>query len=351
MFPPSGDAKMLRRFFLGLWVLVSVFVVFAAREASCGEETDQVRQARQQAIQAELARIEAEIKAHGGSIARWGESLKEFREDVQRIISTEKWPWPAKEKFVFQGKEAQLVLCDTLDDLPEGKRPLESIVAFDRALRAKGIDLIFVPLPDKLAVYPDYLSDKAPADRMVSVAIKDLLKKLLEQDVEVVDLYTVFRDYRLQHPDRPLHYDTDSHWRNRGAQLAGEKIAERLKRYDFVQKALAEEPRYKTREEFRPDKPDQLLCVLEAKSGAYYRDVSSSPIVLHGDSNAMYNMSKQIAHLPAQVARHINMPLAFVPASLGETPVKHRNQPPGRKVVIWAPIARFLHGSDMLVIR
>jgi hypothetical protein len=180
---------------------------------------------------------------------------------------------------------------------------------------------------------------------MVAVSVKRLLKRLLENDVEVVDLYTPFLEFRRQNEDKPLFYDRDSHWRNLAAQIAGEKVAARLKRYAFVQEALAAGNRYSVTPKFRPDKPDDLLVVLDSKGGMY-RDAGDSPIILTGDSSAMYNMNDLIAHLPAQVARHIGMPLTFGPNT---APVDFKGRLAGRRVVIWTNMARFMAGAPWRV--
>jgi hypothetical protein len=296
---------------------------------------------REQAIKQTLDGINQEVQEHGGSFEQWGESLKPYREALARIRPTQ-WPWPAKQNFVFQGKEIDLVLRDTWDDEPESQRPFAVILDVHKKLKAEGVDLIFVPLPDKLAIYPDYLSDAAPADRKVAPAMKRLMKQLLESDVDCVDLYPAFHAFREKNPDKPLYYDRDSHWRNITAQLAAEQIARRLMRYDFVQQALAEGNRYSVKPERRQDKPDDLMVVLDAKSGKRYADAPNSPILITGDSNLMYNMGATGGHMPAHLGRHLGLPLTFGPNT---TPAQHVGKLQGKKVAIWATIARAFAGS------
>jgi alginate O-acetyltransferase complex protein AlgJ len=218
--------------------LVVLVLSLAAGWRGWGADAAASNPERTKALKETLEVIVLELQTHGGSFEKWGESLKPYREALDKIKPTT-WPWPAKRNFVFQGKEMEVVARDTFDNDPEGKRPFEAILAVDRKLKEQGIDLIFAPLPDKLAIYPDYLSDTAPADRMVVPAVRQLLKKLLENDVEVVDLYPAFYAARKADEEKPLYYDKDSHWRNIAAQLAAEHVAKRLMRYDFVQKALA----------------------------------------------------------------------------------------------------------------
>jgi hypothetical protein len=64
----------------------------------------------------------------------------------------------------------------------------------------------------------------------------------------------------------------------------------------------------------------------------------------------MYNMSGLIAHLPAQVARHIGMPLTFIAPTGGDTPMRLRGRLRGRKVVVWTAISRMLVSDDWPVL-
>ncbi|MGD0896202.1 MAG: hypothetical protein ABR915_00115 [Thermoguttaceae bacterium] len=292
---------------------------------------------REQAMKATLAAIDQELKDHGGSFENWGNSIKPYRDAVRKVLATEKWPWPAKSNFAFQGAEVNLLMLDTLEG--QSKRAVDVILDTHKKLKAEGIDLIFVPLPDKLQIYPDYLSDAAPADRMVAPAVKHLMKKLLENDVECVDLYPAFHAFRKRNEDKPLYYDRDSHWNNLAAQIAGEQIAGRLLRYDFVKKAMAEEKRYSTKPEYRRDKPDQLLVVLDARTGGRYADAGNSPILITGDSALMMNLPPRSAHMPAHIGLHINMPLAFGSNTI---PPEHFGKLSGKRVVIWANMARML---------
>jgi alginate O-acetyltransferase complex protein AlgJ len=294
---------------------------------------------REEAIKLALAAIDKQIADHGGSAVQWGESLKGYREAVAKATAGQ-WPWPAKQNFVYQGKEVAVMKRDTFDNDPPDKRPFDAILAVHKKLKEQGVDLIFVPLPDKLAIYPDYLSDAAPADRMVHVSVAHLMKKLLENDVECIDLYTPFHEARRKNEDAPLYYSKDSHWRNIGAQLAGEIVAQRLQRYDFVQKALAEGNRYAAEPGKRAD-GDPLRVVVDAKTKAKYADDPKSPILITGDSNLMYNWPAGAAHMPAQIGLNIGMPLAFAPNTI---PSQHYEKVAGKKVVIWANIARCLDG-------
>ena len=162
-------------------------------------------QARAEAIRQTIAVIENQLKEHGGTWAKWSERLKPYREDLQGCYEL-KWPWPAEKGYVFQGAALDVIRRESFDDLPDGERPLDSLVHFSRQLKALGIDLIVAIIPSKLAIYPEYIHTgvggaegsatrpaRAPEDRIVSLAVIKLLYDLLRNDVEVVNLHEEFR--------------------------------------------------------------------------------------------------------------------------------------------------------------
>jgi hypothetical protein len=273
---------------------------------------------RAESVQDTLEAIERQLAEHGGTWEKWAESLKPYREDLQGCFKLQ-WPWPAEKGYVFQGAAISLNLADSFDTLPDGERPLDAIVHFNRQLKALGIDLIVAIIPAKLSIYPDYIHTvadagtrvvRAPADRIVSLAVIKLLHDLLRNDVEVVNLHEEFRRFRLKNGDDvPLFYVRDAHYLNRGAQFAAEKIAERLKRYDFVQKALAGENPYVGEKGARTDedKADDTLLLIKDRRGQPYSNSGDSPVFVLGDSHLGYNPGT--APFSGQLAYRIGIPV------------------------------------------
>ncbi len=321
---------------------------------------DAVATERERAIVTLRAAIDAEREAAGGSWEAWSNELKPFRRDVERIIANHGWPWPAQHDFRFYGASWRLMKLDQITG-DDGARPADAIVQLDRELRARGIDLILMPIPDKLAVYADYLSEEAPTPGQphVAVQVRRLMHELTERDVEVIDLYAPYAAWRRgqldAEGDQTLYYDRDGHWRNIAAQRAAEKIAKRLSRYEFVREAKQQPPRFETHAYQRTDgdKADDVKRVIDAESGKDYRDIDDSPIIVTGDSFSMYNMHLG-GHLSAQVAQRINMPTTVIwREGLGsDLPVelarrqRERHELEGRRVVIWTFAGRHFQRDD-----
>ncbi len=293
--------------------------------------------------------LQAERDAHGGSWQAWAKRLEPFRAGLREAMQG-KWPWKAEKNFRFLGKSARLLLMDDWTGFGEKTTPAEAIIHLDRQLKARGIDLIHVLVPDKLSVYPDYLVPAGPDDRQVALAARRLQMQLLEADVEILDLYAPLAQLRKQlGPDKPLYYDRDSHWRNRAAALAGRLIARRLDRYRFARQHQAD--RYVSKVHQRTDgaKADTVQRIVERATGRPYRDVEQSPVILTGDSFSMYNMHLG-GHLSAHVARHLQLPVTFIcreglsmnmPAELARRAARD-DVLDGRTVIVWTHAARFL---------
>lgn len=362
---------------------------------------DAVVRARAEAIRSTLHAIQTQVRQHGGTWESWIAGLEPYRSDLRVYQRGQRRQ--ARHGFVFLNASIDLHLADdvfgkqvavtreedhnarvpdelarvlklkkpaageTGADAPaveyqrEKGRPFEAILQFDRDLKQLGIDLIVAFIPSKLSVYPDYpLRDprdgetgpqplRAPADRLVSVAVMRLMQQLLEHDVEVIDLHTAFRDYRRTRGDEPsLYYADDSHWLNLGARVAAAKIAERLARYPVVRDAMAKENPFVSENGARDDKFDPDVRFIRDRSGGMYRDAGDSPIVMAGCSFQAYNHHLG-AHCAAQVAHEIHLPVTlFTSAGLSSAIPLHLARDrhrPARQVVVVCFTERMLHPS------
>jgi hypothetical protein len=284
---------------------------FGGASASAAAEKEPA--IREEAIAQGIARIDAELKEYGkGSWEGWAESLKPFRESLKANR-------PPSKGFRFSNQGREMLLAERLQDIPECAKAFDVIVHTTAQFKKIGIDVLVVFIPNKIAVYPDYAADNAPEHRMVMPPEKRFIRELLEKDVEVVDLYTVFRDARRAKGDgAPLYYGQDIHWRNVAARLAAEEIARHLKRYPFVQEALAQPGKFEARPGDRGGRnPDKVEFVYNAGTDKPYLDVFDSPVMLTGDSYSQYNWRcndgvNPQGHFAAQVAVRINLPLTCV---------------------------------------
>jgi SGNH hydrolase-like domain, acetyltransferase AlgX len=249
--------------------------------------------------------------------------------------------------YIFN-KNALNYLVDTnLEAGPENTHPLDTIAAFDAKMKRLGIDFLYVPIPSIEEVYPETFLDAVPPDLTVQPGMRRLMLSLLERDVEVLDL---LRPFQAARDGYKLGLKRDDHWNNVQIELAASLVAERLRRYAFVQAAAAEAKRYTTKAiAIGGDRGVDAMRQVIAPSGKLYEDVERSPVLVVGDSklqiyeyqNENLTRTGEHAGFTAHLARHLGLPVSleaqggFVLAQLNREPELFA----GRRVVIFVGAA------------
>jgi hypothetical protein len=127
---------------------------------------------------------------------------------------------------------------------PESLRSMRAdkvVQAGDDWLRQRGIDLIFVPVPQMTEVYIEHFLNPSPPDGIVAPHLRRTLLELLDDGVEVVDAFQPLRAGRRPAPDY-LFCPADKHWSGRGQRIVADAVGKRLARYDFCQRSLVGPP-------------------------------------------------------------------------------------------------------------
>lgn len=128
-------------------------------------------------------------------------------------------------------------LCAALDvDGP--RHPLQRIRHYAETLAEHGIDLLVVPIPMRIQVYPDRIPGVRLEEPFHGVGgdYTRLLLAISEAGVEVVDLLPSFahaRDDGGERTDQRVFMDYDHHWTPRGVALAAEVIADRVRSFPW----------------------------------------------------------------------------------------------------------------------
>jgi len=137
------------------------------------------------------------------------------------------------------GISGEGVLFRVPDDLPAliENRPLhedafQAIVAFDRALKERGTDLIVMPVPHQVMVYGHRLDGAIQPQHNLWPAYTEGLIRLLEADVEVLDLTESFARYA---GEGLVLHAADHHWSSPGMDLAAQRLSQRLSRYPHLE--------------------------------------------------------------------------------------------------------------------
>jgi hypothetical protein len=216
----------------------------------------------------------------------------------------------------------------------DSAEPLAAIRSFRDQLRARGIRLLVVPVPNKESVYPGMLARRAEhAGVIVCQETRRLLDQLEHDGIEHVDLFEVFRHAKEQQRELgpgPLYLAQDSHWSPDGARMAAHAVARRLFDRGYIQRGdrayierrvsvrrhgdlvlMLDAPRIE-----RALEPETLAClqVVLSDAAAPYRDAPESQVLILGDSFLrIYEQDEpRAAGLIAHLARELAQPLTSI---------------------------------------
>jgi alginate O-acetyltransferase complex protein AlgJ len=249
---------------------------------------------------------------------------------------------------------------------PELKDPVPAILDFQQQLKARGIELLVVPVPPKAAIYPEKIvpgfdvktTDPAPV-------LHRFYDELRAAGVDVLDLSALFIQNR-DHARGAVFCKTDSHWSGIGCVLAAQAIADKVR---------AKLPKPATSKEYAADwkevqvsgdldglmshdvhkpGPEKIAVqsVTEKGNGAAVEPDANSPLLLLGDSHTLvyHDFLAERAGLVDQLAMELGFPPDLIGTrGSGATPVrlnlyrrsvKDAGYLAKKKVVVWCFAAR-----------
>ena len=293
-------------------------------------------------------------------------------------------------KSVVEGTDGWLFLKEELAHVAAGKfwgngaaaatrtrkkqfaDPHPAILAYNRALAAKGITLYLMPVPPKSLIYPDKLNAGLTADAGEErVALYNEFYALLRQDgVRIIDLLPILRKERSL--GKQLYCRTDSHFAPAGIELFVDAAAKEIRKstwYNAVTKRkyiqkkqgisingdLAGMAEMKDLRE----KLEITLVTLQ-ETGKPEKSDPKSPVILLGDSHTLVFHSGGDLHARgAGLFDLLSARLGFALDLLGVrgsgvTPAriklyqrskKNSEYLDGKKILIWCFTARDFTGS------
>ena len=185
----------------------------------------------------------------------------------------------------------------SLSTKPDSADPVPAIVDFNNQLKAKGIELILLPVPAKAFVYPDKLdaSLKAPGSERLDyyhVRFYDVLKK---QGVKVLDIMPLLLNERAM--GNKVYCETDAHWSAYACEIAASELAGMLKsaswyaeipkrKMNAAEKTIRISGDLVTNEEPKLTE-DLAVRVITDGTGQYIEAAEASPVILMGDSHTL----------------------------------------------------------------
>ena len=248
---------------------------------------------------------------------------------------------------------------------PEFADPIPAILDFKAQLDRAGIALIFVPIPAKVTIYPDMISEHGTVTARTDRYHLEFYDILREQGVNVLDLTPLFLENRFTDAGS-VYCKQDTHWSGQGCVLAAAAIAEAIGTPAWA----AEIPKCDIKTETRTitiagdlwqalgdeklTKEQLRLTYVKEDVGASWR---ASPVVLLGDSHNLVfhiggDMHAQGAGLPDHLAHQLGFPVDVVAVrGSGATPsrlnlYRRRDNMKGKRVVVWClSVREFTEGQ------
>lgn len=240
--------------------------------------------------------------------------------------------------------------------------PMAAIVSFNAQLRKAGIEFVLVPVPGKVAIYPDKLDRAAPRGKRLDVHHKAFYAELRSAGVNVLDITDDMLAMRAQ--GARSHCRQDSHWSPQAVRMTARKLAAIVAKQPWYasskKAALTVKPaaiavrgdivEHMLKDSTLPKEKLDIEVVSAAGKPIDDRD-RTSPLVLIGDSHAL------VYHMPRLLARDAGLPdllcaelrlasidLVGVMGSGANAPrlslLRRRDNMKGKKCVIWCISAR-----------
>ncbi len=243
---------------------------------------------------------------------------------------------------------------------PAHRDPMPAILDFHSQLEKAGVRLIFVPVPPKAALYPDYLGP-SPSTTRVDPQHQAFYARLRENGVEVIDLVPEFQKAR-DAGGPPLYCRTDTHWSGRAVELVAKVLVEALgsppsaaptTHLDLQIERRSVEIQGDLLDMVSPPRPgkETLPLAFVTDRGSPVQPLRESPVLLLGDShNLVFHAGGDMHASGAGLADHLAYRLGY-PVDLlavrgsGATPsrislLRRRDNLAGKHVVIWVLSAR-----------
>ncbi len=321
------------------------------------------------------AMIDKEKKDFGkGDWTKWTARLGRFHGDVKKFSAQEPEAvlgLMAPDKFLVFRRELEYLLAPDFSAPGAPASPVPVIAAFKDYLAAQGIDFLFVPIPTKLDLYPEYLAPKTDTlpGHIAQPMLRKLIKDLADARVETLDLLEPFLKFKEASEDgkRALYQRQDTHWTTVGLETAAQLVAERIKNYSWYDSVYRDKQDYKVKDtvfenlgDIQARLPDAMKGQVAPESltgrqvidsqGRLYEDSDSSSVLILGDSytGVYQTVGCRHAGVTAHLAKALGGPVDLImgwgggPEAPGKLKKRGDDYLRPKRLVVWMMSARDL---------
>ncbi|MDG2142848.1 MAG: hypothetical protein P8N31_04765, partial [Planctomycetota bacterium] len=255
-------------------------------------------------------------------------------------------------------------------------RSMAVILEYHNELKARGIDLLVVPIPGRVQAWSDRALGVPPFDPIHGgdVGLPELLLKMTSEGINVVDVFPALACARAAamaagDPDPDLFLTHNTHWSPQGVEACTAPIAEWVRSMKWFEQGPAKEgTAFFRRTEVITDPskmygpgrgaPRELIYpkIVSRKGERPYRlsqdFVRGSPVLLIGDSFSSYHW-ESFADMSLQLFAELGHPVDVISLSQGaenavwNSVARRGDNLEGKKVVIWLFSANVLVSMEM----
>lgn len=177
--------------------------------------------------------------------------------------------------------------------------PLAAITSFAEALKSRGIQLVLMPVPPKLAIYPEKFGRGLPAKPVLPPVWSEWKAAVEAAGVRVFDLMPVLAEARTT-AKSPLYLKTDTHWTPEAVEIVSARLGRFLTTEGLILPADGTAPsaadqtvtaigdlrRMLRLAEASPLFPQETVTIREVRSatGMRWQNSDESEVLLMGDS-------------------------------------------------------------------
>lgn len=282
-------------------------------------------------------------------------------------------------RWLFYRQDVEFLVQPSPLDVRSAKldNPVQAILRFRDQLKAKGVELLVVITPGKPSIYPERLTGAAINGAGASLGTtaaghgKAILDSLALLGLNTVDLYTPLLaakadDARLG----PLYLNDDTHWTPRGAELAADVVARKVREMadagvvdigapsmeyvatDSVADRVGDIGEMSGLNKFGVFKVQQVTghVVSDTTRAPFKDDFRKAKILILGDSfSRIYQTDSPVnAGWIAHFAKNMNRPVASIVSDGGastlvrEKLARKAGVLKGKKILIWEFVERDL---------
>jgi alginate O-acetyltransferase complex protein AlgJ len=319
-------------------------------------------------------RFASELKPHG-DYASWAEKYADFvtaQKSLLEGMAEGQMGIAGKDDWVFFRKSLEYSTAGDLADQADDKNPLPHLKDLKKYLDDNQVNMLFVVVPVKSEVYFENLPIETPKDRtaIVNPYSRKILSDIQEAGIEVIDLLPRFLEAKAEDDkhDEPVYQKQDTHWTNRGLQIAADLIAERVKGYSWYEDAAENKVDYTvvdTTFERQGDIVDKLpeadrvkypAVTLKANQvytpeGKLNRGDKNGPIILMGDSftGVFEHVDCKGAGVGSNIAAKTGLPVDIITSWGGGPLVRQKliraraDDMGSKRLVVYVMVARDLY--------